>query len=211
MILFMLVYLKIDDVNCDGIHASVLSSSNKLETNNQLNGKISKLRMKSVDANVAKSLRFNCTATCSFQMSFDDQFQRPWKCSQRVTSYVCIVQVVIVYNTRCILISFITTGSESSEGGFSLYAMQQFTYIFNLNISSYIIEFGCFFGDGCEWTYARDIINQFTKANYTFVYDSLKSLLYDNPQPSKTVSNFIISANYCIKTVSMIIYKFLVQ
>ncbi len=148
--------------------------------------------------NVAKAVRRNCTAQCSFQMSFDDQLQRPLNCSQRTISSTCIARVTILYHTRQIFVYFRTTGSEYNENEFTLYAIQQISYIFQSNYSSYIIIFACFFDDDCDWIYIRDVINRFIKMNHTLIFNELKSLLYDSsnaPVSQCYTQNHIINCN----------------
>jgi hypothetical protein len=134
----------------------------------------------SIGSNVTRAIRRNCTAKCTIQMSFDDQFQRSSNCSQRTISDTCVARVTILYNTRQIFVHFRTTGSEYNENDFTLYATQQVSYIFKSNYISYTIVFVCYFDDDCDWTYSHDIINRFTKTNYALVFNKLKSLLYDS-------------------------------
>ncbi len=152
----------------------------------------------SLESNVAKAVRLNCTAQCSFQMSFDDQFQRPSDCSQRIISDRCVARVTILYNTRQIFFYFRTFGLESNGNGFTLYAVQQVSHIFKSNYSSYIIIFACFFADDCDWIYIQDIINRFTKIDYALVFNELKSSLYDHsnvPVAECYSQNKIINCN----------------
>jgi len=138
----------------------------------------------SIGSNVATAVRRNCTAKCTIQMSFDDQFQRSSNCIQRTISHTCVARVTILYHTRQIFVNFRTTGLEYNDNVFTLYTLQQVSYIFKSDYSSYIIFFACFFDDDCDWTYIRDIINRFTETNYTLVFNELKSLLYDSSTTS---------------------------
>lgn len=160
-----------------------------------------------IESNIGRGIRLNCTAQCSFQMSFDDELQRPSKCLQRITSDRCVARVAIFYHIRQISVYFRTTGSESNEEDFTLYATQQVSHIFNSNHTSYMIIFACFSGDDCDWIYTRGVINRFTKINYTFIFHNFKLLLYNNS--NKGVSqcykqNKIIDCNHgvCSSLVS---------
>lgn len=137
-----------------------------------------------LELNLASIVRRNCIAQCSFQMSFDDQLERPLNCSEQILSYTCVVRITILYNTRTIFVYFRTTGFEHNENELSLYTIQQVSHIFQRNHSSYVIIFACIFVDNCDWIYTRDIINRFTRVNYTLMFIELKFLLYDNSNTS---------------------------
>lgn len=131
-------------------------------------------------SSVGRDIHINCTAQCSFQMSFDDELQRPSNCLQQTTSDRCVAQVTILYHIRQISVNFRTTDLESNENDFTLYAIQQVSHIFNSNYTSYTIIFVCFFGDDCDWLYIHDIINRFINIDYTFIFNEFKYLLYDS-------------------------------
>jgi hypothetical protein len=126
-----------------------------------------------LELNLASIVRRNCIAQCSFQMSFDDQLERPLNCSEQILSYTCIARITILYNTRTIFVYFRTTGFEHNENELSLYTIQQVSHIFQRNHSSYVIIFACIFADNCDWIYTRDIINRFTRVNYTLMFMEL--------------------------------------
>ncbi len=46
--------------------------------------------------------------------------------------------------------------------------------------------FVVFFVDGCDWTYTHDVINRFSKIDYTRMFNDLQSLLYDSFNSSVT-------------------------
>ena len=132
----------------------------------------------------ADLVRRDCTAQCSFQMNFGDSIQRPGLCSERIVSYTCVTRLTILYSTQEIFIDFRTSEFENEENEIALYTIQQVSHLFEQNYSSYVILFGCSFADNCDWIYTYEIIDRFTRINYTSMFNQLRSVLYDNSDTS---------------------------
>ena len=149
--------------------------------------------------NVTGIVRRECTAQCSFQFDFGNSIERPKHCSQRILSYTCVTRIIILYSTHQIFVHFRTTGLEENENEIALYTVQQVSHIFQRNHSSYVILFGCFFADNCDWTYTSNIIDRFTRIDYTSMFNELKSLLYENSNTSVSQcfsDNDIVDCNH---------------
>jgi len=84
-------------------------------------------------------------------------------------------------------ISFRTAGFEFGSDSISIVAVQEVYHTFSSNETDYSIRFRCFFFvDGCDWTYTHDVINRFSKIDYTRMFNDLQSLLYDSSNSSVT-------------------------
>jgi hypothetical protein len=178
--LFVLCSLRILHANADGLqHRDAHSLVSTKHLDNLFNEGIAKLQGKSNNVNTAKDAARNCTKACSFQMSFDSPMQRPINCTERVLGNQCIVHIYFLYDVRTILVYFRTVGTESSEVGYTLYTYYQLLHTFNTNASSLAMACVCFVGDDCDWAYATNMINRYTKTNFYRVFNELRPLLLE--------------------------------
>lgn len=178
--LFVLYSFEMLHANPDGSqqHDNQSPFSN-VHLDNLLHEEIAKFQDKSASVNTAKETTRNCTSACSFEMSFDSLMQRPINCSARVLAPQCLGQIYFLYDTRTVIVRFLTVGTESSEVGYILYTYYQFTHVFNTNVSVMGMVFVCFVGDDCDWAYATNIFNRYTTTNFPRVFNELRPFMLE--------------------------------
>ena len=140
---------------------------------------MTKLPGKSVTSNTARITTRNCTKACSFQTSFGSPMQRPTNCTERVTSSQCVVQIILLYDTRTVLVIFRTVGTEVGEFGYILYGFHDVLHFFNTNTTAVVMGFICFVGDDCDWAYTTKIVSQYTATNFAQVFSALRPLVFE--------------------------------
>ena len=116
-------------------------------------------------------------------MSFDDQY---------------LVEIYIFYDTRDIIVAFKTDSSESALDNFKILVVLQVSFNLNLNSSIY--------GDEYDRIYSLDIINRFVRANYTLIFNELKSLLYDSSNINRTC-DYLTNTNIEINILRIRFYR----
>ncbi len=147
----------------------------------RLNATIAKLAKDSSRASSIKAIRHQCIATCIFTLGFDEPVVLPSYCARQVSSYECIGEVYILYDRSYSVVEFFTDGTELDIGidNVTEIVLQTVSLRFVPDQTGYSVIFFCLVGDICDWNYVRQVIEQFTLANYQPMYNSLKPLLYE--------------------------------
>ena len=178
--LFVLCSFEILHANPDGSQQhDIQSLVSNVHLDNLFREELAKLQVKSANVNTAKDIARNCTKACDFEMSFDSPMQRPINCSDRIVANQCVGQIYFLYDTRTVIVRFLTVGAESSETGYILYTYYQFSHVFNTNVSVMGMVFVCFVGDDCDWAYATNIFNRYTTTNFPRVFNELRPLMLE--------------------------------